>query len=326
MGDPDPNGEPAPFSPEQMAWLTQNLRPASVAGTGGTSSQLPPGRAALRLRKLAAPRPLRPRYGLAYVIFDPSAAARQTLPTFADAHDATAPQLFTSQLAATLPIFDADNTTAAIPHASGGPTNRLPARLIARIENLEFIELYELLQEAWLPDTTADATTQAITLRLPRRSTPVSDISVWVECYCLMASVLGARYPASASNLWAYLRRIVRQAAASRTLSWAVEDQTLYNEAFSGRAKPVARCKVCLSEHHSVDACPDAPRFLLGQPDAPASRLSSQEICRRYNEERCFASSCKYRHACSNCSGNHPATNCGPSRARAAPTHPYPRN
>ena len=214
-----------------------------------------------------------------------------------------------------------------------------------RIENLEFIEIYELLQEAWLPDTTADATTQAITLRLPRRSTPVSDISVWVECYCLMASVLGARYPASASNLWAYLRRIVRcartfdghswvtydrlyrrQAAASRTLSWAVEDQTLYNEAFSGRAKPVARCKVCLSEHHSVDACPDAPRFLLGQPDAPASRLSSQEICRRYNEERCFASSCKYRHACSNCSGNHPATNCGPSRARAAPTHPYPRN
>ncbi|KAL5467344.1 hypothetical protein EMCRGX_G031557 [Ephydatia muelleri] len=131
---------------------------------------------------------------------------------------------------------------------------------------MEFIEIYELLQEAWLPDTTADATTQAITLRLPRRSTPVLDISVWVECYCLMASVLGARYPASASNLWAYLQRIVRcactfdghswvtydrlyrrQAAASRTLNWAVEDQTLYNEAFSGRAKPVARCKPLLS-------------------------------------------------------------------------------
>ena len=180
-----------------------------------------------------------------------------------------------------------------------------------------------------------------------RRSTPVTDISVWVECYCLMAAVLGARYPASASNFWAYLRRIVRcartfdcqnwvtydslyrrQAAATRSLSWATEDQSLYNESFSGRAKPVARCKVCLSEYHSSDACPDAPRFLVGQPDAPASQPSSQEICRRFNEARCFASSCEYRHACSICSGNHPATTCGSllSPGRAHPSLPSQLN
>ena len=103
---------------------------------------------------------------------DPSAAAGQTLPKFADAHDGTA-----LQPAATLPtMFDADHTAAVLLHASGGPTNHLPARLITCIENLQFVEVYELLQEAWLPGTTADTTTQAITLRVPCRSTPVSDI------------------------------------------------------------------------------------------------------------------------------------------------------
>ena len=143
------------------------------------------------------------------------------LPTFDDAHDATAPQ----PLAATLPnMVDADHATAVRPHAPGGSTNRLPARLIARIESLEFIEMYELLQETWLPYTTADTSTQAITLRLPRRSTPVTDISVWVECYCLMAAVLGARYPASASNFWAYLRRIVRCARTFDCQNWVTYD------------------------------------------------------------------------------------------------------
>ena len=186
-------------------------------------------------------------------------------------------------------------------HAPGGPTNR-----IARIESLEFLEMYELLQKTWLPYTMEDTSTQAITLRLPHRSTPDTDTSVWVECYCLMASVLGDRYLASASNFWAYLRRIVRcartfdcqnwvtydslyyrQAAATRSLSWATDDQSLYNKVFSGKAKPVARCKFCLSKYHSSDT------FFVGQPEAPASRPSSQDVCRRYNQDRCFASSCK---------------------------------
>ena len=160
-----------------------------------------------------------------------------------------------------------------------------------------------------------------------------------------LAAWSSAHHPASAANIWAYLRRIVRcartfggngwvdydrlyrrQAAATRSLSRAIEDQNLYNEAFCGRAKPVARCKVCLSEHHGYVACPGAPHLLLGQPEAPSSRHNGHEICRRFNQERCFTASCKFRHACSNCSGNHPATTCGSCRSRATPTHPYPRN
>ena len=160
------------------------------------------------------------------------------LPTFSDAHQGKVPNTLASQLAGALPTtLNADHSTASL-------TNHLLTKIVTRIENLEFVEIYELLQDTWLPDATTDgSSTQGITLRLPRRLTPVSDISVWVECFGLMASVLCARYPASAANIWAYLRRIVRcartfdgngwvdydrlyrrHAAATRSLSWAIED------------------------------------------------------------------------------------------------------
>ena len=229
---------------------------------------------------------------------------------------------------------------------SAGLTSCLPGKLIARIENMEFVETYELLQEAWLPDTSAEAASHGLTLKLPRRSTPVTDISVWVECYSLMASVICRKYPLAAADMWAYMRCIVRsartfdgnawvsydrlyrrQAAASRSLSWGTEDQSLYNKAFAGRAKPLARCRGCLSEHHGSEACPDA--LALSLPHAPSLRPnpnSQQEVCRRFNQERCYLSSCKYRHSCSSCSGDHPASTCRSGRQRGTSFYPYSRN
>ena len=201
----------------------------------------------------------------------------------------------------------------------------------------------ELLQEAWPAESKSDGAVQGLTLRLPRRSTPISDISVWVECYCLMAAVLCARYPARGPDMFMYLRRIVhcarkfegqawvtydrqyrRQAAASRSLNWATEDQLLYNEAFSGNAKPTLRCKQCLSEHHSTETCPDIPRGWPIPNENPPAR-AQQEVCRRYNQERCHSQNCRFQHTCSICSGGHPATRCSrrPAEQRSSP---YPRN
>ena len=49
---------------------------------------------------------------------------------------------------------------------------RLPAKLVARIESLDFVEMAELLQEAWPAESTSDGAAQGLTLRLTRRSTP----------------------------------------------------------------------------------------------------------------------------------------------------------
>ena len=120
------------------------------------------------------------------------------------------------------------------------PTARLPRKLVEKIQNLDFIEISELLPEAWIPDIDES--------QKPRRRSPISDILVWVECFILMAADLAEKFPTKAPQLFAYMRRIVhaarnyrgmawvaydrlycRQVAAHRSLDWAIEDSILYN-------------------------------------------------------------------------------------------------
>lgn len=252
---------------------------------------------------------------------------------------------------ASLPTFTADsaglNTALATAASLGGaavsataftilsPTARLPRKLTTKIQSLEFVEISELLPEAWIPDMDELSTPNR---GMPRRA-PVSDILVWTECFALMAAVLAEKFPAKSPQLFAYMRRVVhaaknfrgtawvaydrlyrRQAAAQRSLDWATEDAALYNEAFVGQAKVVPRCRHCLSEYHPTEACPDFVQFQwpvhfvqgpITQP-YPSTSKPSQEICRKYNDNRCSYPACKYRHACLNCGlPGHPVTSCG---------------
>ena len=211
--------------------------------------------------------------------------------------------------------------------------SRLPRRMRVRILQLEFIEMSELLPEAWSAAESQE--TSSSMFKLPSRRSPVSDLGVWMECYALMASVLVERYPSKASHFFAYLRRISRaarnfqgsawvaydrmyrrQALARGSLDWGVEDPGLYSEAFVGRAKVVPRCSHRLSEFHAVEVCPDLPRLAMGYPlqatqTSVFAHSSNTEICKRYNEERCNYKKCRFRHVCSGCKkGNHPSTRC----------------
>ena len=133
-------------------------------------------------------------------------------------------------------------------------TTCLPLKLVSRIRALEFIEISEMLPEALLPDHQETGATAC----RPSRSTPVTDILVWTECFLMMEAVLAEQFPDKAAQLLVYLRRVVhaarnfqgtawvaydrlyrRQALAQRSLDWAREDSSLYNEAFKGQAKPL---------------------------------------------------------------------------------------
>ena len=107
---------------------------------------------------------------------------------------------------------------------------------------------------------------------------------------CTCAALCTAQENLKGTLLVTYDHLYRRQAAASHSLSWATKDQALYNEAFSGRAKLTVRCKQCLSEHHSVDTCPDIPRGWT----LPNENHSMQpEVCRRYNQDRCHSLNCR---------------------------------
>ena len=54
-----------------------------------------------------------------------------------------------------------------------------------------------------------------------------------------------------------------RRAALTKSLEWEQVDFSLYNETFTGRARPICRCTRCSSEHHIEMECPEASQTHL---------------------------------------------------------------
>ena len=149
-----------------------------------------------------------------------------------------------------------------------------------------------------------------------------------------------------------YDRQFWREALARKDLNWSVTYPHLYNEAFTGRARAIARCSFCLQDDHTDAYCPKNPNHPLfswypslairptptGWPSLPSLPFTnpgpspkSLEICRCYNKGRCKQSRCRYQHACSFCHAPHPLVGCpqcpglhtqGRSRS---PARPMPR-
>lgn len=230
------------------------------------------------------------------------------------------------------------------------PTAAVPPKLVKKILDLEFVEMRELLPEAWQddPQTAPDSSGQRRHAHRP----PISDILTWLECFGRMAAILCTKYPEKSTELWAYQSSILRaaknfegqswvaydrqyrrEALSRRDLNWSALDSRLYSEAFTGRAKAVLRCRHCLGEGHTSAACPASP-FSPDQSRAGAAPKypESKEPCRKYNEGRCTYPYCKYRHVCKECSMSHPWISCyrNPSAPQfrhrpRSPRRPYNR-
>ena len=210
---------------------------------------------------------------------------------------------------------------------TSSPSAELPARLFRRIVELEFVEMSELLPDSWQEETQPLVVFDAqLNPRLLSRKAPVQDIR---------AAVLVTRYPDKGPELWAYQASIVRaarnyeglawvaydrqyrrEALARKDLNWSATNSRLYNEAFTGRAKAIPRCRHCLSDSHITAHCTlDAT---LGTPTQvhPNAGSSSSEICRSYNAGRCQYVRCRYRHVCQECSYPHLWIQCPKNSSR----------
>ena len=259
--------------------------------------------------------------------------------------------LFAAEAVPETVVLPAASLVVASPAPPYNPAIKLPAKLTAKIESLQFIEMAELLPEAWALDGQAAPTDG---FGKPVRRAVISDLMIWCECFTLMAAVLARKFPDRAPDLFAYMRRVMRaarnfegagwvlydriyrrQALATpgQQLNWAVEDTTLYNEVFVGHARIIPRCTHCLSEHHTLANCPDATcppywQYHVAPATAPVAPMRSlpagspqpsghrPEVCKKFNEDRCFMRRCKYTHACLVCEQPHPAALC-PRLARS---------
>ena len=167
--------------------------------------------------------------------------------------------------------------------ASPGPYNPMAAvsaRVVKKVLDLEFVEMAEI---------SADDDLQATGRPGGPARPPIATISQWLERFSVMASVLATRFPEKAPELFAYQASIIRternyegkqwvaydrqfrrEALARKDLNWSVPNLHLYNDAFTGRAKAIARCSVCLQDDHTCNRVP--------QKSCRASRLGRTNV------------------------------------------------
>ena len=99
----------------------------------------------------------------------------------------------------------------------------LTCLLKTKILQLEFVEMNELLPEAWSAAEALD--TSLAVFKMPSRRSPVSDVGVWVESYALMVSVSVEQYPTKAVHFCAYLHRVTRAARNFQGSAWVAYDR-----------------------------------------------------------------------------------------------------
>ena len=243
---------------------------------------------------------------------------------------ATLPTSSYQPLSSVLPL------STAVPDASVPGWASVPPRMLKRIWNLEFIDMYELLLESWRVEPSSEGCCRS---QRPRRGL-VTDFALWTECYATLVAVLALRYPNKTPHFMAYLRTITRasrnfegtawapydmayrrQAANQKSLDWATIDPALYNEAFTGWAKSIPRCRYCLPDTHKTHDCVFAPEERRGGSQQNQDRnhaTGAVEICRLFNKpagkpagNQCKYKFCRYAHVCAKCRrGAHPAAEC----------------
>ena len=71
-----------------------------------------------------------------------------------------------------------------------------------------------------------------------------------------------------------------RRAANCGSLDWGTIDSGLYNEIFTGRARPIKRCSYCVVDTHALEECPYAPKG-WSQQESGASHESRARTTQR---------------------------------------------
>ena len=104
------------------------------------------------------------------------------------------------------------------------PASRFPAKVVARIEGLEFVEMSELLQESWATDCSESKLNHG-------RRDPVTDILVWAECFTGMAAILSPKFSQKAPELLAYMWLIIHADRKYDGAAWVTYDRVYKRQA-----------------------------------------------------------------------------------------------
>ena len=99
------------------------------------------------------------------------------------------------------------------------PVTGLPAWLVKRIFEFEFVEMVDMLPDAWQEDSQMGTDIHPLSRQLVRRA-PISEITLWLKGFARLASVLTSKHPTKAAEMWAYQSAIIRAARNFEGTAW----------------------------------------------------------------------------------------------------------
>ena len=221
----------------------------------------------------------------------------------------------------------------------------IPAKLVKKIQSLEFVDMRELL-----PDNIALSERLAA---LPPGLAPLKPLGqreirgekalmTWVSSFATYIAVIAEAHPQRVHDMLAYMRLIVREASKFGGTGWLTYDavfrrnhensQTPWNYLdaslhqiyiASQREKAAVPCCYCQEMDHETSECAVAaimprpandlrsPAGALRKGKRPSPYTRQRPICNSWNAGRCtFPGKCTFAHVCSICYGSHQASAC----------------
>ena len=112
-------------------------------------------------------------------------------------------------------------------------------RLAERIQNWEFIEMFELL-----PDLLADQKAAESMEKQPHRVRGrkwVQDIGAWLQCFEVFMGVVAKSSPEAVLGLMAYMISIIRASQEYEGAAWAAYDTAFRRQATATRQRDMAK-------------------------------------------------------------------------------------
>ena len=199
----------------------------------------------------------------------------------------------------------------------GGGLPPIPARLVKRIEDGQFVEMAELLPDhlSSSPYTDED---QANSSKVKYKE--VLNIIEWLQCFSLYIAVIARSNASHVVDLlgyqnlivqsqlkyrdgcWAVYDRQFRQKASAVSIpEWSVIDTTLWNLAFAGQGIP--------SSSNDKGQYKGTFRNSSSQytPSRPSPHTKKRPICLEWNDSPspgCPHPGCRYDHTCYRCAHN----------------------
>ena len=151
----------------------------------------------------------------------------------------------------------------------------VPAKLVKRIQALEFVDMADLLPDnIEMRRREEGSSLGEAMMAVGRRARQVTHLPTWVQCFTTYIAIVAGRHPSRVQDMLAYLRLIVREAqraggdawrqydarfrkfaAVHQSVTWGQPLPSMYASCFMASRAVASPCEHCLELDHSSAEC-----------------------------------------------------------------------